>query len=124
MVETKPQYPAPTTRLLNPVKCRLCGLHWDKKASPTPPCNGGKSPHTDAEWEAFWAAEQALAARGQKRSEELGKTFCEMRGTISETSAKLQQEAKKRGQKIRSAVEQGYRSVADGATARTKAATT
>ena len=78
----------------------------------------------DVAWEAFWVAEQALATRGQKRSEELGKTFSEVRGTISETTAQVQQGAKRRAQRMRSAVEEGYRSVAQGTTAKLKPATT
>jgi hypothetical protein len=51
----------PFSRALNPVKCRMCGAAWDRQTDPEPTHIAGGTPpwsvpHTDADWEAFFAA--------------------------------------------------------------------
>jgi len=56
----------PYSRMLNPVKCKLCGLHWDRKNEPLPPCNDGHL-HTQQEWDDFFATNDVGLPEGEQR---------------------------------------------------------
>jgi hypothetical protein len=57
--------------VLGPMRCKLCGLLWERPTQPTPPCNNFLG-HTLEEWETFYTTQPDGPNKRQRWIDESG----------------------------------------------------